>query len=79
MTQQPTASEQYQGLINQEAALLTAKARLLEQLETTTAAINQTRAALQGIQLGAAVAAERTAEALKTAEAEPQTSSVSED
>lgn len=58
MSQTPTAAEQYQNLVTQEAGLLTGKARLLEQLETTNAQLSAVRAALQGAQLGFTVALE---------------------
>jgi hypothetical protein len=58
MSQTPTAAEQYQNLVTQEAGLLTSKARLLEQLETTNAQLTAVRAALQGAQLGFTVAQE---------------------
>lgn len=58
MSQTPTAAEQYQNLVTQEAGLLTAKARLLEQLDTTNAQLTAVRAALQGAQLGFTVAQE---------------------
>jgi len=56
MSQTPTAAEQYQNLVTQEAGLLTGKARLLEQLETTNTQLTAVRAALQGAQLGFTVA-----------------------
>lgn len=58
MSQTPTAAEQYQNLVTQEVGLLTGKARLLEQLETTNAQLSAVRAALQGAQLGFTVAQE---------------------
>ena len=58
MSQTPTAAEQYQNLVTQEAGLLTGKARLLEQLETTNAQLTAVCAALQGAQLGFTVAQE---------------------
>lgn len=57
-TSNPSAAEQYQNLVTQEAGLLTGKARLLEQLETTNAQLSAVRAALQGAQLGFTVAQE---------------------
>lgn len=56
MSQTPTAAEQYQNIVAQENALLTAKARLLEQLELTNAQLSAVRATLQGAQLGFTVA-----------------------
>lgn len=68
MSQLPTADQQHQNLLAQEQSTLAQKAQLLEQLEQTNAVLASIRAALQGIQLGAAIAAERTAAALKEAE-----------
>ncbi|MBK1969823.1 MULTISPECIES: hypothetical protein [Brevundimonas] len=74
-TQTSTAAEQYQTLVTQEAGLLTAKARLLEQLETTNAQLTAIRAALQGAQLGFNVAQEAVD---KPAPTEPDAAPVEE-
>ena len=70
MSQTPTAAEQYQSLVKQEADTLTTKARLLEQLEATNAQLTAVRAALQGAQLGFTVAQEAVDKAVP-ADAEP--------
>ncbi|QBX36906.1 hypothetical protein E4M02_04310 [Brevundimonas sp. S30B] len=61
MSQTPTAAEQHKTLVEQETQALTAKARLLEQLEATNAQLTSIRAALQGAQLGFAVAQQAAA------------------
>lgn len=58
MSQTPTAAEQHKNLVAQETGLLTAKARLLEELEITNAQLSSIRATLQGAQLGFSVAQE---------------------
>lgn len=73
MSQTITADQQHQSLLAQEQSTLAQKAQLLEQLEQTNVLLAGIRGALQGIQLGAAIAAERTAAALKEAEASAPT------
>ena len=70
MSHQPTAAEQHQNLVAQERNLLAEKARLSEQLETINAQLNFVRTSLQGVQLGAHLVAEKTAEAVAASEAE---------
>jgi hypothetical protein len=70
MSQTPTAAEQYQTLVKQEAELLTGKARALEQLEAINSQLTAVRAALQGAQLGFTVA-QQSLEKDTSSEAEP--------
>lgn len=70
MSQTITAAEQHKNLIAQQTGLLAAKARLLEQLETTNTQLNAVRNALDGIQIGAQIVAEQTAAAVAASEAE---------
>jgi DNA-binding FrmR family transcriptional regulator len=70
MSQTPTAAEQYQTLVKQEAELLTGKARALEQLEAINSQLTAVRAALQGAQLGFTVA-QQSLEKDVPSEAEP--------
>jgi hypothetical protein len=73
MSQTISAAEQHKSLVDQEIKVLTAKARLLEQLETTNTQLAAIRAALQGAQIGFQVAQQAA-----DAEAEREASASSE-
>lgn len=57
-----TAADQVQALLRQQTELLASKARLLAQLDTTDKQLAAIDAAVQGVQLGQALAAEVAAE-----------------
>lgn len=70
MSQTPTAVDQHDFLVASETRLLASKARLQEQLEATNNELTAVRNALNGVQLGAKLVAEKTAAAVAASEAE---------
>lgn len=59
----PSATEQVQSILKQQNDLLVTKARLQAQLETVNSQLSALDGAVQGIQLGQALAAEVAQEA----------------